>query len=333
MVRRVLCLILALFALGGCENAKDLLGSATAEGPGSADISPGGEITESLDSQVVRDSGGVKFRRDLPFPTRLEVQMVEELDYKNVKVVEMSAFGKSVKTLNHKVETEFWCGKNPGLFEFRLDKASRQVVIAEEGEEAPVINVESSRATELEGQSLHFALSEGGWRTRHGAGAVDFKKAVWSDSMEGSVPQLMVEVGAHPRVQWFSSSRVWRKGDGIMLTGNTLKILDPYDVSGKVALKFEGEEAVGGHPCGVFSLSGDMRVRDQLQVDGSHHDVDVSITSGKIWASLLYPVLLREEYDTVQTSTQREGKRGGPESKIQGAVGVKKCRNWSPAVN
>lgn len=258
--------------------------------------------------------------------------MILGFDYQNVKVVESSAFGKKVKTLDYMTETEFWCSKTPGLFEFRLDKASRRVVVAEE-DDAKVIDVEADRATELEGQSLNFALSEGGWRTRHGAGAVDFKKAVWSDSLEGDVPQLMVETGAHPRVQWFSSSRLWRKGDGIMLTGNTLKILDPYDVSGKVALKFEGEEAVGGHPCGVFSLSGDLRISGQLQVDGSHQDVDISVNSGKIWASLLYPVIIREEYDTVQTAIQREGKRGGPEAKIQGAIGVKKCRNWMPSSN
>lgn len=330
MLCRILGLILALLALGGCESSKSLMGNGSKKGPGRADIPPGGEVRDELDGLVLRENGGVRFRRDLPFPARLEVRMSQSLDYQNVKVVEVSDLGKSVKTLNHKVETEIWCGKGPGVFEFRLEKGSRRVAAAEE-KDSSVIDVELNRAKELEGQSLNFALSEGGWRTRHGAGAVDFKRAVWSDSMEDSVPQLMVETGAHPRVQWFSASRMWRQGDGIMLTGNTLKILDPYDVSGRMALKFEGEEAVGGHPCGVFSLSGDMRVMGQIQADGSQHDVDISISSGKIWASLLYPVLLREEYETVQTMTQREGKRGGPETRLQGGVRVLKCRNWVPA--
>lgn len=331
MLCRVLGLILALLALGGCESANNLMGNGSKEGPGRADIPPGGEVSEALDGLVLRENGGVRFRRDLPFPARLQVSMSQSLEYENVKVVEVSALGNSVKTLDHKVETDVWCGKGPGLFEFRLDKANRPVVAAGGRGGAPVIDVDGNRAKELEGQSLNFALSEGGWRTRHGAGAVDFKRAVWSDSMEDSVPQLMVETGAHPRVQWFSASRMWRQGDGIMLTGNTLKILDPYDVSGRMALKFEGEEAVGGHPCGVFSLSGDMRVMGQIQADGSQHDVEISISSGKIWASLLYPVLLREEYETVQTLTQREGKRGGPEIRLQGGIRVTKCRNWAPA--
>jgi hypothetical protein len=329
MFIRFCCFVLALLALGGCKSAKELLGEAGSGGVGKADITPGGKIDEALDALVQREGGGVKFRRDLLFPARLEVRMVQGTDYQNVRVVELSALGKSTNTLNHKSETEIWCVKNPGLFELRLDKSARRVV-AEDEEPIELVEVEKDRAVELEGQSLQFALSEGGWRARHGSGAVDFKKAVWADSLEGDVPQLMVETGAHPRVQWFSSSRVWKTGDEIVLTGSALKIIDPFDVSGRVTLRFEGVEAVGGHPCGVFSIKGDIRVNDQLQVDGSRRDSDISVTSGKIWASLLHPVLLREEYETVQTLTQREGKRGGPETKLQGSVAVKKSRNWSP---
>lgn len=326
MFLRTLCIVLALLAPGGCKGAKDLFGNA---GAGSAEVIPGGEVSEALDSLVSRADDGVRFRRDLPFPARLEVRMIQSLDFQNVRVVEVSALGKSASTLNFEAETEIWCSKNPGLFELRLDAAGRRVV-ADDEESAKLPKPEPDRVSELEGESLSFALTESGWRARLGAGAVDFKKAVWADSLEGGVPQLMVETGGHPRVQWFSSSRVWKAGDEIVLTGSALKILDPFDVSGRVRLRFDGTEAVGGHPCGVFSITGDMRVDDQMQVDGSHQDTDISITSGKIWASLLHPVILREEFETVQTLTRREGKRGGPEKKMQGSVRVKKCRNWIP---
>ena len=329
MFRRALFIILALLTLGGCKGAKSLLADTRSGGGGKADISPGGQVEDSLNALVIREGDGVKFRRDLPFPTRLEVRMVHQLDYRNVRIVERSALGKSSKGLNQRTETEVFCGKNPGIFELKLEKAGRRM-LAEGEDPTQILDEEPGWAVGLEGTSLQFALSEGGWRARYDAGAVDFKKAVWADSLEGSVPQLMVETGGHPRVQWFSSSRVWRPGDQITLTGNTLKILDPFDVSGRVRLKFEGVEAVGGHPCGVFSVTGDMRVDDQLQVDGSHHDLDISVTSGKVWASLLHPVLLREEYETVQTMVQRQGKPGGPETSLQGAVGVMKSRNWMP---
>ncbi|MGB6220906.1 hypothetical protein [Haloferula sp.] len=326
MFIRTLCIVLTLLASGGCRSAKDLLGSS---GAGNAEIVPGGEVSEALDALVSRSDDGVRFRRDLPFPPRLEVRMIQSLDYQNVRVVEVSALGKNASTLNFETETEIWCSKNPGLFELRLEAAGRRV-LAEDEESGELPKLESDRVSELEGESLSFALTESGWRARLGAGAVDFKKAVWADSLEGGVPQLMVETGGHPRVQWFSSSRVWKAGDEIVLTGSALKILDPFDVSGRVRLRFDGSEAVGGHPCGVFLITGDMRVDDQLQVDGSHQDTDISITSGKIWASLLHPVILREEYETVQTLTKREGKRGGPEKKMQGSFRVKKSRNWIP---
>lgn len=329
MFLRLLCIVLALLALGGCKSAKEWLGEASPGEVGKADITPGGEVDETLDALVLREGDGVKFRRDLPFPTRLEIRMVQQTDFQSVRVVEESALGRSATTINHKIETEIWCGKNPGLFELRLDRFGRRMIVEEE-DPTQVIEAEKGRAVELEGHSLQFALSEGGWRARHEAGAVDFKQAVWADSLEGNVGHLIVETGAHPRAQWFSSSRVWVQGAEIVLTGNSLKILDPYDVSGRVTLIFEGVEAVGGHPCGVFSITGDIQVSDQLQVDGSHHDSDITVSTGKIWASLLHPVLLREEYETVQTLTKREGKRGGPETKMQGAIALKKSRNWSP---
>ncbi|MEM9236062.1 MAG: hypothetical protein AAGB14_04735 [Verrucomicrobiota bacterium] len=330
MILKGLCLLAALLALGGCEDAKELLGKAkpASSGAGRPDVAPGGDLDPMLDKQVLRDGDGVVFRRDLPFPTRLEVRMKLSVDYENVRLVEVSALGKTTDTYNHETETEIWCQKNPGIFDFKLEKAARRVVV--EGEEATAAVTDLGRGAALEGQQLRFALSSSGWRSRHDSGAVDFKKAVWADSLEGKVPQLMVETGAHPRAQWFSSSRIWRPGDQITLTGNALKILDPYDVSGKVTLKFEGVEAVSGHPCGVFAVEGDIRIDNQLQPDGSHHDCDIAVTSGKIWASLLYPVVLREEYETVQTLVMREGKKGGPEKRMQGAIVVEKARSWVP---
>lgn len=124
---------------------------------------------------------------------------------------------------------------------------------------------------------------------------------VWGDALTSTIPQLMVETGAHPRVQWFSSSRYWRPGERVVLTASSIKMLHPYDVSGRVVLVFDGEEAVDGHPCGVFTVDGDLGIKSKVELEGSGTEAEVSIKSGKIWASLLYPVILREEYDTVQT--------------------------------
>lgn len=329
MFFRGLCLIVALFALAACEDAKKLLesGSNSDGGAGRPDVAPGGEIDPAFKAQVLQSGDGVVFRRDLPFPTRLEVRMKLSVDYDNVRLVEVSALGKRTDTHNHKTETEVWCTKQPGVFNLKLEKAARRV-LAEDEEET--VSTDLGRGATLEGQQLRFSLSEGGWRSRHDSGAVDFKKAVWADSLEGKVSHLMVDIGAHPRAQWFSASRSYKAGDEITLAAGALKALDPYDVSGKVNLKFEGVEAIAGHPCGVFAVSGDIRIDNQLQVDGSHHDCDIAVTSGKIWASLLYPVLLREQYETVQTLVVREGKKGGPETRMQGGIKIEKARSWVP---
>ncbi len=117
----------------------------------------------------------------------------------------------------------------------------------------------------------------------------------------------------------------------MVLTGNAIKMLHPYDVSGRVVLVFEGEEAVDGHPCGVFSVDGDLGIQGKVELQGSRAESEVSIKSGKIWASLLYPIILREEYDTVQTITRwPTSNRKGPATKLQGRIEVTKVRAWIP---
>jgi hypothetical protein len=112
-----------------------------------------------------------------------------------------------------------------------------------------------------------------------------------------------------------------------VLTGGAIKLLEPYEVSGRVVLVFDGEEPVGGHPCGVFTLDGAYAVKDRTGFHGRREDAEITIGKGKVWASLVYPVLLREEYETVQTITCDQG---GTESESQGAMVVTRSRLWKP---
>lgn len=323
MIRSFLIIATALLVLGGCEKAGSIFGSGTRVEAGKVLI-PGGKVDESMDALVLRDGEAVMFRHDLPFPKQLEIRMRVLVDYDGVQKVVTSALGAESTRVDRKIETDMRYLKGPGSFDIQFEKTGTSLL---EGEELGEVAAELLRGKELEGQSIRFVLSEHGWRRNREAGPVDFKLAVWADGLRDQVPQVLVESGAHPRVNWFSSSRAWRKDDRLVLAGSSLKILDPFDVSGRVVLKFEGLEAIGGHPCGVFSLNGSLDVRDQLQVDGSTRRADISITSGKIWASLLYPVLLREEYETIQTV--EEGTfRGGAVSKWQGGMTLTKARNW-----
>jgi|GEM_PF-3568180 len=327
MRTRSVAVLVACLAALGCDRAKNFLGQARgAGGAGLGEVAPGGEVDRGLAGMVSRRSGGVSFRRDLPFPSRVESWMKVRLDHRDVQVVEASGPETQTRSkASYAVETVTLCRKHPGSFELSLLKAARRQV-ADPGK-SKTQDWQPGHSADLEDQTIGFVLAEHGWRPRQESGPVDFKRAVWSEALKECVPQLMIESGAHPRVLWFSRERVWKPGDQLDLKGKALKILEPSDVSGLVHLRFAGEEAIDGHPCGVFSVTGRMNVEGLVQPDGTRQDCDITIDSGKIWASLLHPVILREEYETVQTCTE-EGGRGGGKRNLQGAIKVTKVRSW-----
>ncbi len=318
-------LLLASILLGsGCEKINGLLGRGETNG-GIAVPDPGGEVDSPYAGLVMRTADGVSFRRDLPFPTEIrgKVRIVEER--KGVRVVGSSAIGRETEMLNGKVETLVSYMKRSGEFLLTLDRAEKDI-LEEDGEEMPdVVKPASSGAPE--GKTLHYLLGEKGWYHKGARNETDFEVIVWADTVGEDLPNLMVEAGAHPRSQWFSSARSWRVGDRIVLTGSTIKMLEPFNVGGRVSLVFEGEEAVGGHPCGVFAVEGAYSVKNRPNFQGERHDMEVTISSGRIWASLLYPVILHEDLETIRTVTAR---RGSTRKQMQGAVRLVRSRAWQP---
>lgn len=324
MILRYLCIAGLLASLCGCEKGRELLrGAAKLEA-----IQPGGEIDETLEAKVVRDHGGVRFRRDLPFPRECTVRVVEVTRFEDFRGVETSAFGKEVKVMSGRTEMSYLFNKTPGMFGIEIEKSRLIPKVEVDGRSK---DGESTAVSDLEGISVLFVLTKDGWRSRNDGGPVDFKQVVWADSLSDSVPAQMVEAGVHPRAQWFSSSRTWHEGHSTKLVGSALKILKASDVSGEMTLVFEGEEAVGGHPCGVFSMSGSLVERDAVAPDGTRRDVEYSISSGKIWASLLYPVVLREEHEAVVTMKVRKGRsKDAPSRRMQGPVTFTRSLAWQP---
>lgn len=315
--------------MSGCEKASSWLEKGGLGALPESVGKPGGLVDPALDALVERSEEGVKFRRDMPFPANLKGKLSVTTKYHGVRVVSVSELGKDVEQLDHKFETEMGFEKELGSFEVSLSKAGRRVF--EEEEEEEQAKLVSAPENGLENRATRFVLTDNGWKTARREGTPDFKAMVWADALVPTIPQLMVETGAHPRVQWFSSSRYWRPGERVVLTGSAIKMLHPYDVSGRVVLVFEGEDVVDGHPCGVFSVDGDLAVDGKIELEGTRAESEVSIKSGKIWASLLYPVILREEYDTIQTATRwPSSARKGPSTKLQGRLEVTKARAWIP---
>ncbi|MBB5353100.1 hypothetical protein HNR46_003353 [Haloferula luteola] len=319
-------MLLPMLLVSGCDKITELMGSAAVE-PGLVTAEPGGDVDATMAGLVMRTADGVTFRRDLPFPTEIrgKVRVVE--DRKKVRLMGTSAVGRESEWLDGKVETVVSYFKRSGEFLLTLDQAERHLVEKDSEEVREVVKPASSGAPE--GKTLHYVLGEKGWYHKGARSETDFEVIVWADALGDDLPNLMVEAGAHPRSQWFSSARAWRAGDRIVLTGNTIRLLEPFNVGGRVTLVFEGEEAVGGHPCGVFSVEGAYQVKDRPNLQGDRHDIEVTIQSGKIWASLLYPVILYEDFDQIQTVTSR---RGGAKKQMQGRVCLTRSRAWQPVL-
>lgn len=321
---RLLALVTATSLAVSCDRAREWWENAGRDGDSRVEFpDPGGDVREDLARQVRRSSEGLVFRRDLRFPSRLEGRIAVTRRLENVRVTETSALGRQDRTVSQRTISEIDFAKASGRFSFTALRLGHPVATGDDDSEAPA--VEPKRR---EGRTLEFVLHSDRWEARRSSGDPDLATRIWADTLGPEVPRLLVHCGAYPRTQWFSSSRNWQPGDRLTLTGRTVNLLNPFDASGRLELVFEGEEAVGGHPCGVFSVTGDMTVRGETDFEGRQTDSDISISEGKIWASLLYPILLREEYRSVRTTTIGDRDSGAPETHSQGRVDLTISRVW-----
>jgi hypothetical protein len=187
---------------------------------------------------------------------------------------------------------------------------------------AATVPDELTSIQELTGGKVSFLRQGKAWKAAHSS---DFKRAVWGGNLEPHVGAICIDAGVLPRAYWFGKRRL-KPGDTVPLAGAALPLLLGEGASGALELKLESFEASSGHPCGVFAVTGNYRAAAVPGPDGEVFDNDVSISSGKVWLSLIYPIVIREQLETVQTIVT--GARRGPSSRIQGKVSVAVTREW-----
>ncbi len=314
--------MLAACTLVSCEKAKDFAARArhavqdAAGSPGGADD---GKPDPELQALVDESPEGFLFRKDLPFPASVEVSVSRQVHYRNAKVFQNSALGAGSEALDEKQ-----------LFQSAYVRAGDEVRITLESAERIVPDPEDSEKTVKEkiqdgtfGFSVDFERgADRKWKARKTS---DFKAAFWSRTVEPELPKLLSENGLLPRTQWFGKHRI-QIGDSVPLGGESIALLFGQGAGGSVTLTFESTGAVAGHPCGIFSISGNYRRKAALLADGTLAEEDVTIESGKVWLSLLHPLVLREELETVQTRIS--GSRGGASARLQGEVWISNVREW-----
>jgi hypothetical protein len=110
------------------------------------------------------------------------------------------------------------------------------------------------------------------------------------------------------------------------ISGESLDLVFDGLAEGSLELVLKGMEGVHGHPCAVFEVSGSFVDNDTENALGQTVSSEATIDKGRIWCSLLYPVVLRKDLDVIVSSTTREG--ANVISKIQGPANEKNDRDW-----
>ena len=319
---KTLTLVLVSLAFSSCEKAKSLVGKASSAV--ASELARHGDTGSTtpdpaLQKLVDQTPEGVIFRKDLPFPTRLEVKLtrIEEM---SVRTSESSAIEKTSKQMR---------GTKTDIR--RFERSANQVRYANlESTFVDAGTAEDKKAqihqNAQQSKPLAFVKSGDTWISD----GSDFLSASLSKTLSPVFDLLLVENALAPHSLWFAKRR-FKVGDQLTVTGDTLPMLVAGKASGSYVLTLESFEAVAGHPCGVFKVTGDYNRRQFPDFDGILTDEDVTIQSGRLWLSLIYPIILREEADTVQTLSS--GGRGNLTTHCRGSVNVSVVREWKALGN
>ena len=332
-MRPLLFALLVTLPLMSCQKVKELVGKAKVASGSS------GEMDKALEALVDRAPEGVKFRKDLPFPVNVECRLSSSMKFEGVRVFRKTAFGpESGVSSATSEEIATWTRQGQRLT-FAVENAT--VDLAPEPPK-PVIDPKApvpktppvAKPAEpalpqtirevTESLSGTLELSGGKWSA--GADSDFLRSAKLKALAVGFDDEALSLRGLQARKLWFGKTR-WKEGSRLSLSGEemTLVMITP-GLKGHLDLVFEAVEAVEGHPCGRFAISGECSgFRNPLgQPDDSK--AEMSITGGKIWMSLIHPLVLKQELDTVMTLSD---KRNGID-RAQGHVILKQSLTWKP---
>ena len=305
-----------------CEKAKVLVSKAKA----AVENRVNQTTADSLDTQsdpelqklIDQTPEGFIFRKDLPLPAKFEVKtsLTQEV---SGRVSETSAIGNQTTVQKGTRSTLLKFERAGDQVRYTLEKSTFTDPIIEGADES-----KKPAVRELAPPSKPQIYRKTGstWKSDYSDG---FRAVALSKQLSPSFDLLLVENALAPRSLWFGKKRI-KLGDQIKISEKTLPMLVAGQAKGNFTLKLESIGAVKGHPCGVFSYSGDYSRKQIPDFEGAVTDEDVTIRSGKLWLSLIYPLVLRQEAETIQTT--RQGGGGNLGTRSQGTVKVSLVRDW-----
>ncbi len=301
------------------DKAKSTVASEMAKKTGGAAESPPDPELQKLVDQTPE---GTVFRKDLPFPGSIEVKITRREEVSG-RFSEKSELGSQVNTLKGTITNVTKLVRKGDRVSYTLLESIFTEPVIEGAKDAkePVVK-------QLEPPSAPFEFLKSGstWKS---AVATDFRIASRAQTIGPFFDQLLVENTLAPRTLWFGKKR-YKVGDELDVSQEFLPMLVTGNAKGQLKLKLESFDAVNGHPCGVFSVTGDFSRKQFPHFDGSVTNEEVTVESGKLWLSLLYPLILREETDVILTSSS--GGQGGLSSSGRSSAKVSVTREWKGTV-
>jgi hypothetical protein len=325
MTTRLIAILLLVLTGVSCDKMKDLAAKiATAmrekiATKGSTNMTA--KVDEELQKLVDQNSDGTIFRKDLPFPSQLEVHTTcrQEMD---VRFSESSIVGDQLEVRKGVQLTITRLKGTAQKVCYTLEQSSFTLPPPEQPEGAKKQQPAPVPQMAPLPKPVTFRKTGQTWQSDD---PDDFYAIVLVKKLSPVFGQLLIENALAPRKMWFGKKRL-KVGASIPVTADDLPMLLMGNAKGSFNLKLESFEPVEGHPCGVFAVTGDYRRTQAPDFGGKVIDEDVTIQSGKIWLSLIYPVILKEELDTIQT--YKSGTPDGLVSRGQGAIKVSVTRAW-----
>jgi hypothetical protein len=298
------------------DKAKSSVASAFAKKVGGATASkPDPELQKLVD----QTPEGTIFRKDLPFPNLVEVKITRREEVSG-RFSEKSELGSRVNALKGTITNTTKVSRKGNKVSYTLlESTFTEPIIEDSGKQKkePVVR-------QLEPPSAPFEFVKMGstWKS---AVATDFRIASRAQTIGPLFDQLLVENTLAPRPLWFGKKR-YKIGDELAVSQEFLPMIISGNAKGQLKLKLESFDAVNGHPCGVFTVTGDFTRRQVPNFDGSLTNEEVTIDSGKLWLSLLHPLVLREETDEILTASS--GGQGGLSSSGRFSAKISVIREW-----
>jgi len=328
MKSRFITLPLLVIALAGCDKAKNLANEAAsavkerinapANTPTSTSVDP------ELGKLVDQTAEGAVFRKDLPFPARLEVRTTLRREISG-RLFQSSAIDRKTEIVKGTQVTVRKIERNGGRVSHTLEQANFSTLAVDPKDtkkNVAQIITDPLKQVAPTNKPMMFLLTGKTWKTEDTS---EFRSLALSRQLSPVFEDLLVENSLSPRRMWFSTRRL-KAGDEMVVSGESLPMLLTSNSTGSLKLKLESFEAVEGHPCGVFSIKGSYSRKQFPDFEGAFTDEDVTIESGKIWLSLIHPLILRQEFDTIQTF--KTGGHGGLAAHGQGTVKVSMTCSW-----